>query len=843
MPDTRDFFISFTSADEEIATALNDALLEAGHTTWFHPLDKPAFAGIGAWMETALDLSNQLVAVCSNVYFNREKKYSRAEQQAMFWEDPLNETPRTVKVEDCDIPRLYRQYEHLDVSGMAAADAGDRLVERLRQEQQRQARLAAADFTRTRRRPKVFDVAGSVNPLFMGRARELAELHDRIRSGTATAIIAVQGAGGIGKTSLAREYAHRHGHAGRFGGVWWIPAESESAILAAYDRLAGRLDDIQKGDDQRETATAVREWLGQQPDHAPWLVIFDNAPDDESVAEWLPQGAAKVLITSRYQNFDPTVADQMPLDYWDEDTTVAFLIARAGRGTEDEARPLAKRLDGLPLAAEQAGAYLTERPTVGFADYAARLVERLKNKPKTLPAAYPDSVWATTAAALDAVVARDEGAAALDILTLCAFLSPDGVDLQLLTGCAEHTDILPDPPRGALADDRVHEALRALRSYALLRVAEDPDWGPVLILHRLMAEVARARLTEAQAGVWSGAAVWMIRAVMPSGPDGGKGNPSADPSVWPLCARLAPQARALQGLDPGPGAVGTALDYVLNQAAVYLDARGDIGGAVELLRQSVTLSEVIHKDNPEEIAIALGNLAGRLEERETDWPEAEAAYARAYEIEEAVLDPADPSLAITLSNWGGLDWRRGAFERAAERIGQAADIWKDAHGETSTQYASGLNNLGAVYRGWARATGDADLRHKERAVTEEAARITRALRGPRHPETATRSNNLAVMAADAGDMPRAAEHMAQAVAVDLSLDQFAHPQTQKRLATLHHFWTESGQTDQAARLAAGDISDLIAIIRQIEAAHRAWVAEDPDNRDYGPPSPVTGARD
>lgn len=69
MPDTRDFFISFTGADTDIATELNDALRAAGFSTWFHPTDKPRRAGIWNWMETRLDASRQMIAVCSTAYF------------------------------------------------------------------------------------------------------------------------------------------------------------------------------------------------------------------------------------------------------------------------------------------------------------------------------------------------------------------------------------------------------------------------------------------------------------------------------------------------------------------------------------------------------------------------------------------------------------------------------------------------------------------------------------------------------------------------------------------------------------------------------------------------------
>ena len=140
--------------------------------------------------------------------------------------------------------------------------------------------------------------------MFTGRDAELALLHERVKSGGATAITAVQGMGGIGKTSLAREYAHRFGTAARFGGVWWIESETQSSILASYDQLAEQLATSaptppSRDRDQANTAGAVRDWLGQQPDTTPWLIIFDNATDDETVAPWLPKGSAKVIFTTR----------------------------------------------------------------------------------------------------------------------------------------------------------------------------------------------------------------------------------------------------------------------------------------------------------------------------------------------------------------------------------------------------------------------------------------------------------------------------------------------------------------------------------------------------------------
>jgi len=77
----------------------------------------------------------------------------------------------------------------------------------------------------------------------------------------------------------------------------------------------------------------------------------------------------------------------------------------------------------------------------------------------------------------------------------------------------------------------------------------------------------------------------------------------------------------------------------------------------------------------------------------------------------------------------------------------------------------------------------------------------------------------------------------------LSLDLAQHPDTQQSVSNLIRIWQHSDQHDKAARLAAGDITDLLPVISQIEAEHRAWVAEDPENRRFGPPSPFGLSRD
>ncbi|MCH8169281.1 MAG: tetratricopeptide repeat protein, partial [Proteobacteria bacterium] len=684
--DLRDYFISYNSADEAHAEAINTALRDAGYETHFAGTDCPPGTNIPIWMNRALAGSRQMLALCSPDYFKEGAVYSLMERMAALWGDPDGSLARLVPVEiaACEYDPLIAPLARIMVSGMTPDAAAAALVAKLAKgaEAKRREELRTAEAA-----PEVFHVPRGRNTEFSGHFDALGAIHRTLSQGQNAAVTqAISGLGGIGKTTLAAEYAHRFGTKGRYGGVWWVAAETDTGIVEGLAGLARRI-----GREERqnlpEMAREARDFLQAQT--PPWLVIFDNATDADTVRDWLPAGSARVLITSRAHDF-AGLAEVTRLDEWDATTTADYLLRVAGRDDRAGAEALAGKLGGLPLAANQAAAFLKARPGIGFGQYVEdfeKLLDRARDPGNR--GDYPETVFATLVKSLEVLPEATQ-----DLMCLLAWLSPDGVEEGLLAAAAEkRPEFLPGPLGAALRDDYARaDLVKAALDLSLLKTGDEPGVGQMLIVHRVVQAVLRVwQRAEGKAG-WDVRAAQIVNGVFPE-------DPVNVPKDWPLCARLLPHARALAEHGPRQGAGAEALGRLLNQAGVFLHSRGDTEGAIAMLEPNVELAAAIYGEEHLNYCAALSNLAGRYTDAGR-LDEAERGFLRVLEIEEKLLDPDDPSLAITLNNLGEVYWKRQDFARAEPLFQRAAEINKKANGPESVEYGWRLNALGVLYNDW-----------------------------------------------------------------------------------------------------------------------------------------------
>ncbi|WP_448612201.1 FxSxx-COOH system tetratricopeptide repeat protein [Geodermatophilus sp. URMC 60] len=558
-----DFFISHAGRDTAWAEWLAWQLREAGYSVELDVWDWAPGEDFVARMAAALESADRLLAVCTEAYF--ASAFGGAELRAAFAQ-PAAAQGRIVPVivEPVTLPPLYAPLIHLDLTGLDEPAAAVRLRDRLAGVRPTgpppfpRRDTAPAGHPGPEGRPGFAGAPPAVwkvpprNPRFTGRDGMLTALRRRLRTGEGTLTVqALYGLGGVGKTQLAIEYAHRF--AADYDLAWWIDAEQPVLIP---DQLAALATRLHLGPGPTVTDTAER-LLAELRRRDRWLLIFDNAERPADVAAYQPGGAGHVLITSRFPGWG-ALGGRLEVDVLARTETIALLQARISGVDPELADKLAAELGDLPLAAAQAAGYL-EQTDLPPADYLRRFRTRraglLARGEVVGYSGRLDTAWALSLERLSC-----EDPAAVRLLQLAAFLAPEAVPLTLF---GDHAELLEEPLRSTAADpDALADTVGALVGYSLAR--RSPDGFQ---LHRLVQAVIRHQLPADRQQATTERVIALLATATPGDPD--------DPASWPAYAELTPHVLATAPLgDPSPAGRRLVLNTIR-----YLQAHGDSHGS------------------------------------------------------------------------------------------------------------------------------------------------------------------------------------------------------------------------------------------------------------------------
>src|SRR5512135_1392410 len=490
--------------------------------------------------------------------------------------------------------------------------------------------------------PVVWNVPYPRNPNFTGRETILTQLEAALAAGTPAALSqAIAGLGGVGKTQTAVEYAYRHRD--QYRAILWVRADTETDLASGSRALAEVLGLPEKDEsDSNEVVAAVRRWLGREPGY---LLILDNADEPALVKPYLPPDPrGHVLLTSRAHNFDVLgVRKPIGVPVMMPNEALEFLLKRTGReesldsAEQDAAWTLAEELGYLPLALEQAAAYMKEHEEAFSVYLDAYREERLKLLDEMGPVAgeYPETVRTTWKRSFDAVAAASPASIAL--LRLSAFFAPDAIPYELiLEGASE----LGEPLAPALAspaggDHALNKLLTPLARHSLVR--RDPG-ARTYSVSRLVQAVLLDELT---AATRKDLAERAIKALNRAFPD-------TDYATWPRCERLVPHALAAWGWIGSEDLRVPEAARLLNQAGYYLYVRARYAEAEPLYRRALAIWEVAPGRDHPDTAQGLNNLAVLLRIQGHLHGEAEPLLRRALVIRHKALGRDHRDTAISL---------------------------------------------------------------------------------------------------------------------------------------------------------------------------------------------------
>ncbi|MFD0338926.1 tetratricopeptide repeat protein [Streptomyces sp. NPDC127117] len=479
--------------------------------------------------------------------------------------------------------------------------------------------------------PNTANLPGSASGVFVGREDALDRLRCMLTESGDAAVTqtgAVHGLGGIGKSTLALHYAVRYRDT--YTLVWWINAESPELIETGLAALATRLcpNWAAHATAEERTAWAVA-WLQWHPG---WLLVFDNVEHPDRLRPYLgslPGGHH--LATSRKATGWHTIGPTLPLDLLDPAASVNLLckIAYGGRAPtseqREEAEALAAELGYLPLALEQAGAYLhqTGKEIAAYRRALPRMLS--KHSEGTDPERTVARVWNQSLKAI-----RERDPLAVTLLNAAAWLAPDNIPRTLLTPLASDVDE---------ADDAVDEALGVLHAYNMITLSSHT---PTFSVHRLLQVVLRTPVpgTDHPTMGRSTAEQALVASLSPSGE--------------PLLAtirqweELMPHITALATNIP-PASATDATIKLFDRSAIQARQAGQSARAIPLL--SVTLAQyeqVLGETHPDTL-ISRNNLADAYREV-GDLARAVPLFEATLAQYEQVLGETHPNTLISRNN-------------------------------------------------------------------------------------------------------------------------------------------------------------------------------------------------
>jgi tetratricopeptide (TPR) repeat protein len=645
------------------------------------------------------------------------------------------------------------------------------------------------------------------NQRFVGRKSLLKRLEETLFDTGAFAKTAIVGLGGIGKTQIALELAHRTKDRWPDCSVLWVPAISLDTIRKAYLEIGKLLQVPGLEEDTADIFDLVRQRLSGEATGR-WLFILDNADDFDMLlspktepgrptrlADCLPQSAhGSVLITTRSKK----VAVRMAVDNiigvseMDEETATELLrksmFGRNSSDDDDVAVELLKELTFLPLAIVQAAAYINEN-SISLAQYRALLKDAEETTAELLSEDFEDEgryrdannpIAKTWLVSFEQI--RRHNQLAADYLSFMSCLEPRMIPQSLL----------PD----AQSRKKMLEAIGTLTAYSFISTESD---GQFYNIHRLVHLATRNWLKEE--GLLRDCTGKVLARLTEVFPHHDESNRYRWRTYLP---------HALYILACTVSELGGEYKVTLQKGCgLCLHSEGRYTEAEGLLKQAMeTHKRMLGQEHPDTLS-SMNNLALTYR-KQGRWKEAEVQFTQVLETKKRVLGEEHPSTLTSMASLALTLWNLGRSKDAEELFGHVLEIRKKAMGPEHPDTLISMSNLATTY--WNQGRWK-EAEEMEVQVLETSKRVL----GQEHPDTLTSMANLASTYKEQGRWKEAEDLDLQAVEGRKRVMGLEHPSTLASMATLASTYKNLRRWQEAEELE----------VQVVEVRKRVFGQEDP----------------
>lgn len=513
------------------------------------------------------------------------------------------------------------------------------------------------------------------NQYFTGRDDIIDRLHYKFKEMNHSYIQCIIGIPGSGKTQIVSEYAYRYHQ--EYDVIWWIMSNDKHKILEGYINFAKEMDICPNNLDDLIYINIVKSWMETNDN---WLFIFDNVESYEDIYEFLPKiFKGDILISSRYNingSFNPQKIDLFtPLD------SVLFLKKRTEIEDDTDIEKLAYQLGYLPLALEQAAAYIISSGESFsdylklFKDYGVKLFGDSSNKEE-----YKYTVNTTWKISMDKI----KNYKVHSILFIIAYFDADEIPLFLIY---DNRKILEEILDINISDKiEYNNLIEQLSTYSLIKVKSKK-----IYIHRLFQEVLRKNLSEYKIDKYIKCCVRIVDNILKFDFGVSKDRHlfieylSHVTSVVNCAEKILKSDEYINYI----ASINYRLGFGLESVSYYLPAKKCFLKSLYCYRKLYGYYNIYTANSYEGIALiykVLGNF---------DW--AKRIFFKALEIRLKVSDSLLET-ATTYNNIARVLHDQGEFDEALRYYHLVLKMRKDILGMNHKDIASVYNNIALVYR-------------------------------------------------------------------------------------------------------------------------------------------------
>ncbi|KAJ4235454.1 hypothetical protein NW757_013525 [Fusarium falciforme] len=463
--------------------------------------------------------------------------------------------------------------------------------------------------------------------------------------------MALVGMGGFGKSQLAIQFAHRV-YADEPGtSVFWVHGSSKATFEESFRALADILALPRRHEPEVDVLALVRDWL-QRDDISPWLMVVDNADDiglffsdkghddasQDPLASYLPKSTkGKILVTSRSLDAAEKLVGSsratLRIPIMREEQAFELLQRRLEDKTDEAAAmDLVRALDCIPLAVNQAAAYINRRsPRVTTESYLNEFRRSEKRKDSLLRSDKGDlgrhdgvsnSVVVTWQVTFEQI--RREQPRAANLLSLMSQFQAQNIP-EIMLHSYDDDDVIPDEIKDGDDIDTRSESdeendeenerrdfendIDILRGYSLVTLST----VGLCEMHSLVQFCTRSWISEfGDPARWSRLFMKLAADHFPSGVF----------ETWAACQSLLPHVEPLLGRKPREESGVANWAKVLTNVSWYMLMIGEYSRAEVLVKKAVQARNgILGLDHPSTLT-SIANLASTYR-NQGRWEEAE----------------------------------------------------------------------------------------------------------------------------------------------------------------------------------------------------------------------------